>query len=1603
MSRTNYYVKKRRKPTSNVKRRTRSKLKVPPTPKIKLPTHIPLVREVLGLMMLCASAFSVLSLSTYNRADPSFSFTGLHEVTNLGGLIGAFVADLMIQLAGYSAVWIPLVFAVIGFRLFKRKQMNISWDRFFSILVLMNVTSLITALAMTQPTTLPSGPGGLLGYQGALLIERSFGLWGGLILLVPLGLIAAMVLTRFSLVGFLAALQSLRDDFSIENLSKQFTTGPLSALATPFKLLSIPFGFIAMGFFWIADTLQISSSQEEPEPATAGNSHLTHRDMMTPDDATLPSNTSQTAPTSSQETYDTFAEPDFSADIHLDNGEPDEPEDLDIPTWRTPKEHDLDAPPSSSSQLEHHEPRLTDSLRDAVSNLFSRFQSNHAEELEQAEAEWNISEDISADTSNDEALFDSESLAQSEADTHDDQEDREDEAHYGQVDSGDTPNLWDRLKQSVKPLATEKVFDLGHGDQEYDQDRQEPEMDWLDEPMAPSSDQTQNNGQPESTNTDALAPETNIKDKPATDSTSISQPDTLEEAIHVPGPIATEIQSETEHRPAPIRSEQTAPVEPLPAFNRLGRIAKTPENKPSASTIGLSVEEVKQPNRQDLTQPVTASDNTQLSQATTSAMPSDISLADQHLDQAERQAFSQEPVTHSTILEPAELEAFAQESAANKIMLKPSAPVNGTEKTTTRKQNYQLAEHQAFTQASNGNKKSLFAEFSHPASAQRPMDHPYSDPMVPSEQTDTNNRFSLENLLTSEEKKALRKRAAQSQEKITPIPSLSSTHSVPPAKSAQLEQATTTSESIDAPHAEDKPLEALTITAESAPETHTDIEPVSAIEVTTEPDLEQSADINPHKEMRVTSDPAQKDHADSESLEEMTFTAASVQEIESDSTCIEEATVTSEPVHNTHADDEHSEAMDLGAEQNKMAQHNTDHTDELAFEPESIALPEQSDIQEDTTDDVVELDFEPLTSVAQANTPPASPIVNSAFPDASAFPRPDMFMDDVENAQPEDHTQEAEFDLELETEQVEEPSTSSRVETTPPAMESTPVVTPEQQTPPPLPNQNSSDEVANGMALENETQQPVSATQAPQQRQPIVESQPPLSAEEKESPLPALSMLYQPPENSNDGQDPEALFARARILEQKLGDFNIKGQVVNQLPGPVVTTFEFDPAPGLRANKVISLSDDLARSISAASVRVVGNIPGKNVIGIEVPNEVRETVYLRELLESDLFQKDNNPLTVALGSDITGGPVFANMAKMPHLLVAGTTGSGKSVAVNAMICSILFRSRPDEVRFLMVDPKMLELSIYEGIPHLLAPVVTDVRKAATLLKWAVSEMEERYRLMSEMAVRNLAGYNEKIDECIKNGTQPTRKIRIGFDPETGLPVEQEENIPLEKKPLIVIVIDELADLMIQVGKEVEPAIARLAQMARAAGLHLILATQRPSVDVITGLIKSNFPTRLAFQVSSKIDSRTILDTMGAERLLGMGDGLYLPPGTSHLQRIHAPFVADKEVHDLVEFLRSTGAPKYNDDVLNHKSDDSDDVGDAAAGAGNRTDEYDELYDQAVAVIVQARKVSTSMVQRHFKIGYNRAARIVEQMEKDGLISEATSAGKREVLAPGPMG
>ena len=440
-------------------------------------------------------------------------------------------------------------------------------------------------------------------------------------------------------------------------------------------------------------------------------------------------------------------------------------------------------------------------------------------------------------------------------------------------------------------------------------------------------------------------------------------------------------------------------------------------------------------------------------------------------------------------------------------------------------------------------------------------------------------------------------------------------------------------------------------------------------------------------------------------------------------------------------------------------------------------------------------------------------------------------------------------------------------------------------------------------------------------------------------------------------------------------DFGVKEKVLKVRPGPVVTLYELEPAAGIRASRVVGLADDIARSMSAIARRVA-TVPGQNVIGIELPNQDRETVYLRELLSSAEFEKNSGGLPMALGKDIGGGPVLSDLSRMPHLLVAGTTGSGKSVGVNAMILSILYRMTPAECRLILVDPKMLELSVYDGIPHLLAPVVTEPKKAVVALKWAVQEMENRYRKMSKIGVRNIHGYNERMDEALAKNETLTRKVQVGIDPETGAAQYEEEAIQPEKLPFIVIVIDEMADLMLVAGKEIEGAIQRLAQMARAAGVHLITATQRPSVDVITGTIKANFPSRISFQVTSKIDSRTVLGEQGGEQLLGMGDMLYMAGG-GRLQRVHGPFVSDAEVEKVVKFLKKQARPDYVEAVTT-EPEEAPGMGDEPAG--------ESLYDQAVAIVTRDNRASTSYVQRRLSIGYNRAASLIEKMEEEGVIS-----------------
>ena len=500
----------------------------------------------------------------------------------------------------------------------------------------------------------------------------------------------------------------------------------------------------------------------------------------------------------------------------------------------------------------------------------------------------------------------------------------------------------------------------------------------------------------------------------------------------------------------------------------------------------------------------------------------------------------------------------------------------------------------------------------------------------------------------------------------------------------------------------------------------------------------------------------------------------------------------------------------------------------------------------------------------------------------------------------------------------------------------------------------------------------------------IKEKQKPLFEDLPDSPLPPLHLLDEPPADV-EMLSAETIEYTSRLIEKKLSDFGIEVKVVAAQPGPVITRYEIEPAIGVKGSQVINLVKDLARALSVVSVRVVETIPGKSCMGLEIPNPKRQVVRLSEILSSKIYAEMASPLTLAMGKDIAGNPIVADLARMPHVLVAGTTGSGKSVAINAMILSLLYKATANDVRLILVDPKMLELSVYEGIPHLLTPVVTDMKQAAHALNWCVGEMDRRYKLMSTLGVRNLSGFNQKIKEAEKAGKPLTNPFTI----------TPESPEPLKELPLIVVVIDELADLMMVVGKKVEELIARLAQKARASGIHLLLATQRPSVDVITGLIKANIPTRVSFQVSSKVDSRTILDQMGAEQLLGQGDMLYLPPGTGYPQRVHGAFVSDQEVHKVVDYLKSRAQPQYIDDVLEGGEADAEN-----GGAASEADaEADPLYDQAVDIVVKSRRASISLVQRHLRIGYNRAARLIEQMERAGLVSTMQANGNREVLAP----
>jgi S-DNA-T family DNA segregation ATPase FtsK/SpoIIIE len=514
----------------------------------------------------------------------------------------------------------------------------------------------------------------------------------------------------------------------------------------------------------------------------------------------------------------------------------------------------------------------------------------------------------------------------------------------------------------------------------------------------------------------------------------------------------------------------------------------------------------------------------------------------------------------------------------------------------------------------------------------------------------------------------------------------------------------------------------------------------------------------------------------------------------------------------------------------------------------------------------------------------------------------------------------------------------------------------------------------------------------PRARRPAQSLQESLPLDEPRWRFPSLSLLKPAPARSAMGPSEEAREANARLLETVLSDYGVQGTIGTSHPGPVVTLYELVPAAGIRSARVIGLADDVARSLSVTAVRIA-TVPGRNVIGIEVPNAKRETVFLSEIFASEAWYNYQGRLPLALGKDIGGEPVITDLSRMPHLMIAGTTGSGKSVGINAMILSLLYRMPPDQCRMILIDPKMLELSVYEGIPHLMAPVVTEPAKAVTALKWTVREMERRYRSMSQLGVRNIGGYNERVADVRAKGEVISRRVQTGFDPDTGRPTFEEQPLALEPLPFIVVVVDEMADLMMVAGKEIEAAVQRLAQMARAAGIHVIMATQRPSVDVITGTIKANFPTRISFQVISKFDSRTILGEQGAEQLLGQGDMLFMQGG-GRIGRVHGPFVSDNEVEEVVKYLRSQGEPAYLDEVT---EPDDDDANKALLSGPLESEGEKGLYEQAIAVVAREGKASTSFIQRHLNIGYNRAAKLIEQMEKDGVVGPANHVGRRDVL------
>ncbi|MGB8818065.1 MAG: DNA translocase FtsK [Rhizobiaceae bacterium] len=529
----------------------------------------------------------------------------------------------------------------------------------------------------------------------------------------------------------------------------------------------------------------------------------------------------------------------------------------------------------------------------------------------------------------------------------------------------------------------------------------------------------------------------------------------------------------------------------------------------------------------------------------------------------------------------------------------------------------------------------------------------------------------------------------------------------------------------------------------------------------------------------------------------------------------------------------------------------------------------------------------------------------------------------------------------------------------------------------------------NGLRIETEVARPKPGSRVSREAQQTL-----LAADGYEKP--SLHLLAEPKNVVKDASlSKDALEQNARNLEGVLDDFGVRGEIIQVRPGPVVTLYELEPAPGIKSSRVIGLADDIARSMSAIAARVAV-VPGRNAIGIELPNQRRETVYLREMLASQDFEASKAKLGLALGKTINGEPVIADLAKMPHVLVAGTTGSGKSVSINTMILSLLYRMTPAECRLIMIDPKMLELSVYDGIPHLLTPVVTDPKKAVVALKWTVKEMEDRYRKMSKVGVRNIDGFNQRVKQAQETGEQATRTVQTGFDRHTGEAIYETENIELKHMPYIVVLIDEMADLMMVAGKDIEGAVQRLAQMARAAGIHVIMATQRPSVDVITGTIKANFPTRISFQVTSKIDSRTILGEMGAEQLLGQGDMLYMAGG-GRIQRVHGPFVSDDEVEKVVAHLKLQGAPEYLESITADDDEDDEDGG-GPLGTSNLSDS-DDPYDQAVAIVLRDKKASTSYIQRRMGIGYNRAASLIERMEQEGIVGPANQTGKRDILVP----